>query len=51
MDPVLTIPPAPHERYWHGSDYRGWLGRPDFTVDDTTLAVLQRFRVVARVRS
>jgi uncharacterized protein YhfF len=37
---------AGHERYWHGPDYRGWLGNPQFTVDDTTLAVLQRFRVV-----
>jgi uncharacterized protein YhfF len=37
---------AGHEEYWHGADYRGWLGDPDFTVDDDMLAVLVRFRVV-----
>jgi len=37
---------AGHEEYWHGDDYRGWLGDPDFTVDDDTLAVMVRFRVV-----
>ncbi len=37
---------AGHESFWHGTDYRGWLGDPDFTVDDDTPAVLQRFRVV-----
>jgi uncharacterized protein YhfF len=40
---------AGHEEYWHGSDYRGWLGDPDFTVDDGTEAVLERFRVVERL--
>jgi uncharacterized protein YhfF len=38
---------AGHETFWHGPDYRGWLGDPHFTVDDDTRAVLQRFRVVA----
>jgi uncharacterized protein YhfF len=38
---------AGHEDFWHGSDYRGWLGNPEFTVNDDTLAVLQRFRLVA----
>jgi uncharacterized protein YhfF len=38
---------AGHEDYWHGPDYRGWLGDPDFTVDDDTPVVLVRFRVVA----
>ncbi|MFE9203455.1 ASCH domain-containing protein [Micromonospora sp. NPDC007230] len=38
---------AGHEDYWHGTDYRGWLGDPDFTVDDDTPAVLERFRLVA----
>jgi uncharacterized protein YhfF len=38
---------AAHEAFWHGTDYRGWLGDPDFTVDDDTRAVLQRFRLVA----
>jgi len=38
---------AGHENYWHGTDYRGWLGNPSFTVDDDTPAVLERFRLVA----
>jgi len=37
---------AGHEDYWHGVDYRGWLGDPAFTVDDDTRVVLQRFRLV-----
>lgn len=40
---------AGHESYWHGPDYRGWLGDPDFTVDDDTPAVLQRFKVISRM--
>ncbi|MEH0824679.1 MULTISPECIES: ASCH domain-containing protein [unclassified Micromonospora] len=40
---------AGHEAYWHGSDYRGWLGDPDFTVDDDTLAVAERFRLLRRL--
>ncbi|MFJ6196001.1 ASCH domain-containing protein [Micromonospora sp. NPDC092111] len=38
-----------HEEYWHGPDYLGWLGDPGFTVDDDTLAVAVRFRVVERL--
>ena len=38
---------AGHEDFWHGADYRGWLGNPGFTVDDDTLAVLKRFRLVS----
>ncbi|SDZ43210.1 Uncharacterized protein YhfF [Micromonospora pattaloongensis] len=38
---------AGHEEYWHGMDYRGWLGNPGFTVNDDTPAVLERFRLVA----
>jgi uncharacterized protein YhfF len=38
---------AGHENFWHGTDYRGWLGNPNFTVDDDTPAVLERFRLVA----
>ncbi len=38
---------AGHEEYWHGTDYRGWLGDPGFTVDDDTPVVLVRFRVAA----
>jgi uncharacterized protein YhfF len=37
---------AGHEDFWHGTDYRSWLGNPAFTVDDDTQAVLQRFRLV-----
>jgi uncharacterized protein YhfF len=40
---------ASHERLWHGPDYLGWLGDPDFTVNDDTIAVLKRFRVVERL--
>ncbi|WP_433215601.1 ASCH domain-containing protein [Dactylosporangium sp. CS-047395] len=36
-----------HEHFWHGPDYRGWLGNDQFTVDDDTLAVLQRFRRIS----
>jgi uncharacterized protein YhfF len=39
---------AGHESFWHGPEYRGWLGNPAFTVDDDTLVVLQRFHVVGR---
>jgi len=38
---------AGHEDYWHGTDYRRWLGDPDFTVNDDTQVVLERFRLVA----
>ncbi|MFV2099579.1 ASCH domain-containing protein [Micromonospora sp. LOL_024] len=37
---------AGHERFWHGPEYRAYLGDPDFTVDDDTLAVVERFRLV-----
>ena len=39
---------ASHERYWHGEAMRAYLGDPDFTVDDDTLVVLERFRLVER---
>jgi uncharacterized protein YhfF len=38
---------AGHEDFWHGTDYRGWLGNPEFTVNDDTQVVLQRFRLAA----
>lgn len=38
---------AGHENFWHGPDYLGWLGDPGFRVDDDTVAVAERFRVVA----
>lgn len=37
---------AGHTDYWQGTDYRDWLGDPDFTVSDDTVAVLVRFRLV-----
>jgi uncharacterized protein YhfF len=40
---------AGHEKYWHGTDYRDWLGNPDFVVDDQTAVVMERFRVVEKL--
>lgn len=37
---------AAHEQFWHSAEFRSAVGNPDFTVDDTTVAVLERFRVV-----
>lgn len=39
---------AGHEQFWHGAEFREYLGDPDFTVDDDTLAVTERFRVIER---
>lgn len=41
---------ADHERFWHGEEMRAAMHDPGFTVDDTTLAVLERFRLVSRLR-
>ncbi|MFI1100659.1 ASCH domain-containing protein [Streptomyces melanogenes] len=41
---------ANHERYWHSDEMRAALEDPEFTVDDTTLVVLQRFRLVTDLR-
>lgn len=40
-----------HERFWNGylDDLRVRLGDPGFTLDDDTLIVCQRFRVVERL--
>jgi len=40
-----------HERFWNGylDDLRTILGDPDFLLDDDTLVVLQRFRVIERL--
>lgn len=40
-----------HERFWNGyiDDLRARLGDPTFAIDDDTLVVLQRFRVVERL--
>ena len=39
-----------HEEYWHSTQYREAIGQPEFTVDDTTLMVAQRFRLVEDLR-
>ena len=40
-----------HERFWNGyiDDLRASLGNPEFELDDDTLVVLQRFRIVERL--
>jgi uncharacterized protein YhfF len=40
-----------HERFWNGyiEDLRAGLGDPGFTLDDDTLVVLERFRIVERL--
>ncbi|MFJ3712026.1 ASCH domain-containing protein [Streptomyces sp. NBC_01387] len=40
---------AGHERYWNGEEMREALGDEDFTVDDETMIVAERFRVVERL--
>ncbi|MFJ4877676.1 ASCH domain-containing protein [Streptomyces sp. NPDC088745] len=37
---------AGHEAFWHGEEMREALGDPDFVVDDDTMVVAERFRVV-----
>jgi uncharacterized protein YhfF len=39
---------AAHERYWHSADYLGWLGDPEFRVDDETQVVGVRFALVEK---
>jgi uncharacterized protein YhfF len=39
-----------HVRFWHSPKMRRALGNPAFTVDDATLVVLERFRVIADLR-
>ncbi|MFE2375898.1 ASCH domain-containing protein [Streptomyces sp. NPDC059398] len=41
---------AGHERFWHGDEMREALRDPEFTVDDDTMIVAERFRVVERLR-
>jgi uncharacterized protein YhfF len=38
-----------HEEFWHSAEMREAMDDPEFTVDDSTLAVLHRFRVVERL--
>lgn len=40
---------AAHEGFWHSREMREFVGDPGFTVDDNTVLVLQRFKVVARL--
>ena len=40
---------AGHERFWHGDEYRDYMGDPEFTIDDDTRAVVERFKVVERI--
>ncbi|MGW0523648.1 ASCH domain-containing protein [Crossiella sp. NPDC003009] len=37
---------AGHEEFWHSPEVRAELGDPGFTVDDDTLVLAQRFRLV-----
>ncbi|WP_405875319.1 ASCH domain-containing protein [Streptomyces sp. NBC_00005] len=41
---------ANHETFWHSEEMRAALEDPEFTVDDETLAVLERFRLVIDLR-
>lgn len=41
---------AAHEKFWHSSQMRSILGDATFTVNDTTMVVLERFRLVAGLR-
>lgn len=38
-----------HEEFWHSQEMRDALSDPHFSVDDDTVLVLQRFKVVARL--
>ncbi|MCP3817248.1 ASCH domain-containing protein [Streptomyces sp. A3M-1-3] len=40
---------AGHEKFWHSAEVREALGDPEFEVDDDTLVVAERFRVVERL--
>ena len=35
-----------HEEFWHSAEVRAEMGDPSFIVDDDTLVVLERFRLV-----
>lgn len=37
---------AGHEQFWHSAEMRTYLGDPSFTVDDDTVVILERFRVI-----
>ncbi len=35
-----------HERFWHSAEVRAEMGDPEFTVNDDTLVIAERFRLV-----
>lgn len=39
---------AGHERFWHSAEIREEMGDPGFTVNDDTLVLAQRFRLLPR---
>ncbi|MER5310442.1 ASCH domain-containing protein [Streptomyces sp. NPDC002773] len=39
-----------HERFWHSAEMREALGDPGFVVDDSTMVVVERFRVVESIQ-
>jgi uncharacterized protein YhfF len=41
---------AGHERFWHSEELHGALKDPEFTVDDATQTVLERFRLITHLR-
>lgn len=41
---------AGHEQFWHSEEMRAELEDPEFTVDDATQAILQRFRLIKDLR-
>ncbi|WP_406043430.1 ASCH domain-containing protein [Micromonospora sp. NBC_00898] len=45
-DESVTQWRAGHETFWHSAEVRAELGDPGFTVDDDTLVLTQRFRLV-----
>ncbi|MFJ8228744.1 ASCH domain-containing protein [Streptomyces sp. NPDC094448] len=49
-DPTIGQWRTAHEHFWHSDTMRTALGDPDFTVDDTTRTVLERFQVIADLR-
>ncbi|MFE7181740.1 ASCH domain-containing protein [Streptomyces erythrochromogenes] len=38
-----------HEEFWHSEPVRTVIGDPEFTVDDDTLVIAERFRVTERL--
>ena len=40
---------AGHEEFWHSADMRQAMQDPEFTVNDDTMLVLQRFTVISRL--